>query len=343
MRIEEDIKLDYADVLFRPKRSTLSSRKDVELKRSYKFKYSNHQWSGTPIIAANMDGVGVIEVAKSLAKFEIMTCLTKQHDIRTIKRNSVIKEIYPHLVLSTGTSDEDYKRLNAILKEYSFFEFICIDIANGYSDHFSKFVSSVREKYPTKTIIAGNVVTADMTQELVMNGADIVKVGIGPGSVCTTRLQTGVGYPQLSAVIECADAAHGLGAHIIADGGCTCPGDIAKGFGAGGDFVMLGGMFAGHEEGGGKKIKKNGSQFIEFYGTSSDTAIDKHYGGLSDYRSSEGKKVQLKYRGKIKDTVLNILGGLRSSCTYVGAPSLKQLSKCTTFVRVNQQFNDTFE
>mgnify|MGYP006106098121 FL=1 len=343
MRIEEDIKLDYADVLFRPKRSTLSSRKDVELKRTYKFKYSNHQWTGTPIIAANMDGVGELEVAKSLAKFEIMTCLTKQHDIKAIKRNSAIKEIFPHVALSTGTSDKDYKRLNEILKEFSFFEFICIDIANGYSDHFSKFVRSVREKYPTKTIIAGNVVTADMTQELVMSGADIVKVGIGPGSVCTTRIQTGVGYPQLSAVIECADAAHGLGAHIIADGGCTCPGDVAKAFGGGADFVMLGGMFAGHEEGGGKKIKKNGSQFIEFYGSSSDTALDKHYGGLADYRSSEGKKVQLKYRGKIKDTVLNILGGVRSSCTYVGAPSLKQLSKCTTFIRVNQQFNDTFE
>ena len=343
MRIEEDIKLDYADVLFRPKRSALSSRKNVELKRTYKFKYSNHQWSGMPIIAANMDGVGEIEIAKNLAKFEIMTCLTKQHDIKTIKHCSTIKKIHPYLVLSTGTGDDDYKRLNDILKECSFFEFICIDIANGYSDHFSKFVSSVREKYPTKTIIAGNVVTADMTQELVMNGADIVKVGIGPGSVCTTRIQTGVGYPQLSAVIECADAAHGLGAHIIADGGCTCPGDVAKAFGGGGDFVMLGGMFAGHKEGGGKKIKKNGLQFIEFYGSSSDTAIDKHYGGLSDYRSSEGKKVQLKYRGKIRDTVLNVLGGLRSSCTYVGAPSLKQLSKCTTFVRVNQQHNDSFE
>jgi GMP reductase len=343
MRIEEDIKLDYDDVLFRPKRSTLSSRKDVEIKRTYKFKYSKHQWSGTPIIAANMDGVGELEIAKNLAKFEIMTCLTKQHDLKTIKRNSVIKEIYPHIALSTGTSDKDYKRLNEILKEFSFFEFICIDIANGYSDHFSKFVRSVREKYPTKTIIAGNVVTADMTQELVMSGADIVKVGIGPGSVCTTRIQTGVGYPQLSAVIECADAAHGLGAHIIADGGCTCPGDVAKAFGGGADFVMLGGMFAGHEEGGGKKIKKNGSQFIEFYGSSSDTALDKHYGGLADYRSSEGKKVQLRYRGKIKDTVLNILGGVRSSCTYVGAPSLKQLSKCTTFIRVNKQFNDTFK
>ena len=342
MRIEEDIKLDYADVLFRPKRSTLSSRKDVELQRTYKFKYSNHQWKGIPIMAANMDGVGEIEVAKNLASFEIMTCLTKQHDLKRIKRNSSTKEIHKHLILSTGTSNEDYKRLNEIMKECSFFEFICIDIANGYSDHFSKFVASVREKYPTKTIIAGNVVTADMTQELVMNGADIVKVGIGPGSVCTTRIQTGVGYPQLSAVIECSDAAHGLGAHIIADGGCTCPGDVAKGFGGGADFVMLGGMFAGHDEGSGKIVKVNGSKYIEFYGSSSDTANNKHYGGLSDYRSSEGRTVRVKYRGKIQDTILNILGGLRSSCTYVGAPSLKQLSKCTTFVRVSNQFNDTF-
>ena len=342
MRIEEDIKLDYSDVLFRPKRSTLHSRKDVELKRTYKFKYSNHEWSGIPIMTANMDGVGELEIAKSLSKFEMITTLTKQHDIKIIKRCSYIKSIYPHLALSTGTGDKDFKRIQEILKNYSFFQFICIDVANGYSDHFSKFVKSVREQYPTKTIIAGNVVTADMTQELILSGADIVKVGIGPGSVCTTRIQTGVGYPQLSAVIECADAAHGLGAHIIADGGCTCPGDIAKAFGGGADFVMLGGMFAGHYEGKGKIVKKNGSKYVEFYGSSSDTANEKHYGGLLNYRSSEGKTVSVKYRGKVKDTIHNILGGIRSSCTYVGAPSLKQLSKCTTFVRVSNQFNDTF-
>ena len=213
---------------------------------------------------------------------------------------------------------------------------------SGYSERFSAFLKSVRDKYPTKTIIAGNVVTADMTQELILSGADIVKVGIGPGSVCTTRIQTGVGYPQLSAVIECADAAHGLGAHIIADGGCTCPGDVSKGFGGGADFVMLGGMFAGHDEGKGKIVKSNGSKYIEFYGSSSETANKKHYGGLSNYRSSEGRTVRVKYRGKIKDTIQDILGGVRSSCTYVGAPSLKQLSKCTTFVRVSSQFNDTF-
>ena len=308
MRLEEDIKLDYSDVLFRPKRSTLQSRKDVNLKRTYRFKYSKNEWSGIPIIAANMDGVGELSIAEKLAEFEMITCLTKQHDEKKLKKCKIIKKIYPHLALSIGIKKEDFENLNNVLKEFNFIKFICIDVANGYSEHFSKFVKSVRDKYPTKTIIAGNVVTADMTQELILSGADIVKVGIGPGSVCTTRTQTGVGYPQLSAVIECADAAHGLGAHIIADGGCTCPGDVAKGFGGGADFVMLGGMFAGHDEGKGKIIKTNGKKFIEFYGSSSDVANKKHYGGLSDYRSSEGRTVRIKYRGKIKDTILNILG-----------------------------------
>ena len=342
MRIEEDLKLDYSDVLFRPKRSTLSSRKDVNLKRTYKFKYSNNEWSGIPIMAANMDGVGELGVAEKLSEDGMITCLTKQHDVQKIKKFKKIKSIYQNIALSIGTRVGDFDRLDKILKEYSFFKFICIDVANGYSEHFSSFLKSIRDKYPTKTIIAGNVVTADMTQELVLSGADIVKVGIGPGSVCTTRIQTGVGYPQLSAVMECADAAHGLGAHIIADGGCTCPGDVAKGFGGGADFVMLGGMFAGHDEGKGKIIKNNGSKYIQFYGSSSDIANKKHYGGLSTYRSSEGRTVKVKYRGKIKDTISNILGGIRSSCTYVGAPSLKQLSKCTTFVRVSNQFNETF-
>ena len=168
----------------------------------------------------------------------------------------------------------------------------------------------------------------------------IVKVGIGPGSVCTTRIQT-----ELVILNKCSNrmcwSAHGLGAHIIADGGCTCPGDVAKAFGGGGDFVMLGGMLAGHDEGNGKIIKVNGSKY-RVYGSSSDAANNKHYGGLSDYRSSEGRTVRVKYRGKLQDTISNILGGIRSSCTYVGAPSLKQLSKCTTFVRVSNQFNDTF-
>ena len=342
MRIEEEIKLDYSDVLFRPKRSTLKSRKDVDLNRKYTFKHSRLSWKGIPIIASNMDGVGEIDVAKKLSSHKLMTALTKQHDINQIgtiyKRNI----FFDSIALSCGTSKDSYNRLNSILKKFPKFKFICIDVANGYSENFSNFVSEVRKKYPKKTIIAGNVVTADMTQELVLSGADIVKVGIGPGSVCTTRIQTGVGYPQLSAVMECADAAHGLGAHIIADGGCTCPGDVAKGFGAGADFVMLGGMLAGHKEGGGDIIEENGSKFIEFYGSSSEEANEKHYGGLANYRSSEGKKVKIRMKNSLDSTIRDILGGVRSSCTYVGASSLKQLSKCTTFVRVNNQYNDTF-
>jgi len=342
MRIEEEIKLDYSDVLFRPKRSTLKSRKDVDLNRKYNFKYSALTWKGTPIIASNMDGVGEIGVAKKLTSHKVMTALTKQHSIEQIKEIYLNSDTHKTVALSCGTSTESYNRLIKILKKYPKFEFICIDVANGYSENFSHFVSNVRKKYPKKTIIAGNVVTADMTQELILSGADIVKVGIGPGSVCTTRIQTGVGYPQLSAVMECADAAHGLGAHIIADGGCTCPGDVAKGFGAGADFVMLGGMLAGHKEGGGNIIDINGKKFIEFYGSSSEEANEKHYGGLANYRSSEGKKVTIPLKNSLDKTIRDILGGIRSSCTYVGAPSLKQLSKCTTFVRVNNQYNDTF-
>ena len=342
MRIEEEIKLDYSDVLFRPKRSTLKSRREVDLKRKYKFKYSGLNWEGIPIIASNMDGVGEVEIALKLASFNLMTALTKQHNDKDIEILKKKKSIHNYVALSCGTSNESYKRLNLLIKKNPKFKFICIDVANGYSENFSQFVREVRKKYPSKTIIAGNVVTADMTQELVLSGADIVKVGIGPGSVCTTRIQTGVGYPQLSAVLECADAAHGLGAHIIADGGCTCPGDVAKGFGAGADFVMLGGMLAGHKESGGKIILDKGKKFIEFYGSSSEEANEKHYGGLADYRSSEGKKVKIEYRSSLDKTVKDILGGIRSSCTYVGAPTLKQLSKCTTFVRVNNQYNDTF-
>ena len=342
MRIEEEIKLDYSDVLFRPKRSTLKSRKDVDLNRKYTFKHSRSSWKGIPIIASNMDGVGEIDVAKKLTSHKLMTALTKQHDINQIGTIYKKNIFFDSIALSCGTSKDSYNRLNSILKKYPKFKFICIDVANGYSENFSNFVSEVRKKYPKKTIIAGNVVTADMTQELVLSGADIVKVGIGPGSVCTTRIQTGVGYPQLSAVIECADAAHGLGAHIIADGGCTCPGDVAKGFGAGADFVMLGGMLAGHKEGGGDIIEDKGSKYIEFYGSSSEEANEKHYGGLANYRSSEGKKVKIQMKNSLDSTIRDILGGVRSSCTYVGASSLKQLSKCTTFVRVHNQYNDTF-
>ena len=337
MRIEDEIKLDFKDVLIRPKRSNLSSRKEVDLKRTFKFKHSGFEWTGVPIMASNMDGVGTLAMAEELYNHQMFTCLVKSYDMESLAR-TVEKIGGNYFAVSTGTSTKDFVRLSSIINEYSSVRFICIDVANGYSERFGDYVEDVREAFPDKTIIAGNVVTADMTQELILRGADIVKVGIGPGSVCTTRIQTGVGYPQLSAIIECADAAHGLGAHIIADGGCVCPGDVAKAFGAGADFVMLGGMLAGHDEGGGEI--KDGK--VTFYGMSSDTAMNKHSGGVAEYRSSEGRTVQVPHRGPVQNTVLDLLGGLRSSCTYVGAPTLKQLSKCTTFIRTNRQFNDVF-
>ena len=337
MRILDDIKLDFKDVLFVPKRSTLSSRREVNLTRTYKFKHSQTEWSGVPIMASNMDGVGTLEMAKALYEHQMFTCLVKSYDEDDLF--DLTGEFGgQYFAVSTGTSDKDFLKLRQIINAYPEIHFICIDVANGYSEHFGEYVSKVRQTYPTHTIIAGNVVTADMTQELILRGADIVKVGIGPGSVCTTRIQTGVGYPQLSAIIECSDAAHGLGGHIIADGGCTCPGDVAKAFGAGADFVMLGGMLAGHDEGGG--TVEDGK--ITFYGMSSDTAMNKHNGGMATYRSSEGRTVTVPYRGPVNDTVLDLLGGIRSTCTYVGANTLKNLSKCTTFVRVTQQFNNVF-
>jgi GMP reductase len=351
MRIEDEIKLDFRDVLIRPKRSTLSSRKEVNLNRTYKFKHSGWEWTGIPVMASNMDGVGTFEMADALYEHRMFTCLIKSYAEDQFE-NLVSNIGGNYFAVSTGTSDSDFQRLTRILNSYTEIHFICIDVANGYSERFGDFVAKVRKSYPKHTIIAGNVVTSDMTQELILRGADIVKVGIGPGSVCTTRIQTGVGYPQLSAIIECADAAHGLGGHIIADGGCTCPGDVAKAFGAGADFVMLGGMLAGHDEGGGDVIVEHhqtavmgtqvSKQFVEFYGMSSDTAMEKHSGGIADYRSSEGRTVRIPYKGAVKNTVLDLLGGLRSSCTYVGSPSLKQLSKCTTFIRVNRQINEVF-
>jgi GMP reductase len=338
MRIIEDVKLDFNDVLFVPKRSTLKSRNDVDVNRNYIFKHSGATFSGVPIMASNMDGVGTFEMTNVLSSFPLFTCLVKSYTIDDWNihyRNVDVN----YTAVSTGISDTDWDKLQKILFVFTDIKYICIDVANGYSEHFGEFVSKVRKHYPKHTIIAGNVVTADMTQELILRGADIVKVGIGPGSVCTTRIQTGVGYPQLSAIIECADAAHGLGGHIIADGGCTCPGDVAKAFGAGADFVMLGGMLAGHDEGGGEVADEH----ITFYGMSSETAMDKHSGGVADYRSSEGRTVRVPYRGAVENTVKNILGGIRSTCTYVGAESLKQLSKCTTFVRVNRQVNNPYD
>ena len=343
MRIESEIKLDFSDVLIKPKRSTLGSRKEVDLNRFYEFRNAsdNASFMGVPIMASNMDGVGTFEMADALIEQKLFTCLVKTYSAKQLieyftSGNALAKRCF--VAMSIGIAEHDLEKLDQVMNLH-IIKFLCIDVANGYSERFATTVEKIREKYPELIIIAGNVVTGEMTEELILSGADIVKVGIGPGSVCTTRIKTGVGYPQLSAIIECADAAHGLGGHIIADGGCSSSGDIAKAFGAGADFVMLGGMMAGHDEGGGEVIDGN----VQFYGMSSDTANTKHFGGLKEYRSSEGRTVKIPYKGAIKDTVQDILGGIRSACTYAGARKIKDLSKCTTFIRVNNQYNKIFE
>jgi GMP reductase len=341
MRIEYDIKLGFKDVMFRPKRSTLKSRSEVNLDRKFRFVHAPFDWEGIPIMAANMDTVGTFEMALALNTAKVFTAIHKHYSLD--EWNSFLKKapdgIEEYIAVSTGTGEQDLQKVAEIFELFPKLKFICIDVANGYSQHFVNFVKEARKQFQNKIIIAGNVVTGEMVEELILSGADIVKVGIGPGSVCTTRVKTGVGYPQLSAIIECADAAHGLGGLIISDGGCSTPGDVAKAFGAGADFVMLGGMLAGHDESGGESVEIEGEIYKQFYGMSSSTAMNKHAGGVAEYRASEGKTVQVPYRGKVENTLLDILGGIRSTCTYVGASKLKELGKCTTFIRVSEQEN----
>jgi len=343
VKIDHELKLDFKDVLIRPKRSTLRSRSEVSLERTYTFRNSKFTWTGIPIFAANMDTTGTFEMVVAFTKFKVCVAVHKHYSVEEWRK---FAESQPgslnYCAVSAGSGKKDFEKLQAILAAVPGLNFICLDVANGYSESFVDCVKRVHEAFPKKTIIAGNVVTGEMTEQLILSGADIVKVGIGPGSVCTTRKKTGVGYPQLSAVLECADAAHGVGGHIISDGGCTMPGDFAKAFGAGADFVMAGGMFSGHEESGGEKVEINGKFYKLFYGMSSSTAMKKYSGGVANYRASEGKTVHVPYKGTVEATILDILGGIRSACTYTGARQLKELSKRTTFIRCTATHNTVY-
>ncbi len=369
MQIIPDDKFDFKSVLLRPKRSTLNSRREVDLIRTFKFKNSGNSWTGIPIMSANMDTTGTMEMQRELAKYKVMTCLHKHYTVDELADffNSPNTDT-EYVAYSIGIIEKDIKKWEEFYAKVpqGTVKFVCIDVANGYTERFGYVVANFHQKYPKITIIAGNVVTCEITEELILKGADIIKVGIGPGSVCTTRIQTGVGMPQLSAIMECADAAHGLGGLICADGGCVCPGDVAKAFAGGSDFVMLGGMLAGHEECNGKietsyyttnevevefnedgtikssKPKIYKKKIMKFYGMSSNTAMDKYSGGVAHYRSSEGRTVEVPFRGRVEGTILDILGGVRSTCTYVGASTLKQISKRATFIKVAQQFNSAF-
>ena len=344
MRIERDLKLTFDDVLIRPKRSTLVSRSDVDLVREFKFRHAEGTWTGIPIVAANMDTTGLFSIARVLQGHKMLTCTQKFYSTRDF--SEAWKEgIEPGCIAVTcGSTDDSFDLLKRKMSTNEDLKMICIDVANGYREVFLQFVRKVRKEFPGKIIIAGNVATREMTEALILAGADIVKVGIGPGSVCTTRKVAGVGYPQLSAISECADAAHGLNGHVMSDGGCSSPGDVSKAFAAGADFVMLGGMRAGHDESGGEVIDDgSGSKYKSFYGMSSAKAMEPHYGEVAEHRAPEGKEVRVPYRGALEVTIQSILGGLRSACSYVGARRIKDLPKCTTFIRVSMTTNEVFQ
>jgi len=342
MRIDNDLKLDFDDVLIRPKRSEAPTRSSVDLKRRYRFLNSGRTWSGIPVIASNMDSIGTIQMARALGP-DSMTCLHKYHETADLIDFFSDAAVRGHTFLTLGIKEEDLERLQQVTSQTTI-DYLCVDAANGYTKFFVDRVKRIRQSHPDLTIIAGNVATPEMVQELLISGAaDIVKIGIGPGSVCTTRIMTGVGYPQLSAIIECADAAHGLRGHVCADGGCRTPGDVVKAFAAGADFVMLGGMLAGHDECGGDWVDPEDRKAgMRFYGMSSRTAMEKHVGGVKDYRACEGKETVVPYKGPVRETLREITGGIRSACAYVGAARLKDLSKCTTFVLCQRTHNTVF-
>ena len=345
MRINYDAKLNFEDVLLQPKRSTLSSRKDVDMTRNFTFRNSGKQMNFLPIFASNMDGVGTFSMAKVLQEYKMMTVITKTTSIDEWRKAVGNGVRLQSVSVCTGTNvmwdkdAKDWKTMQDVLKSFPDVKMITIDVANAYHQNMVDFIKKVRDEYPTKIIVAGNVVTPEMTEELIINGADVVKIGIGPGSVCTTRTMTGVGVPQFSAILDCADAANGVDGHIMADGGCVYPGDIAKAFGGGAHMVMIGGMLAGHDES--EQPVMDGK--IEFYGMSSDRAREKHGKRKDGYRGNEGRLISLPYRGPVQNTVEDILGGVRSACTYIGARRLKDMPKCASFVTTNNVINRVYE
>jgi len=348
MKIETDIKLDFKDVLIKPIQSELNSRSEVNLEREFIFKNKQH-WTGVPIIISNMDTTGTFEMALEASKHKILTSIHKHYSIEDwkefIQNISIFSEnkwIYDYITVTAGISEDDLNKLDQILELLPNIKFIHLDIANGYINKFLEVISKIRYKYPNKILIAGSVVTPEIVETYIKAGVDIVKVGIGSGSVCTTRKQTAIGYPQLSCVIECSSIAKKLGGYILSDGGCTCPGDFSKAYGAGADFTMGGGMFSGHKECTGELIVKDCKQFKSFYGMSSLRANNNYNGGLNEYKSSEGKEVLIEYKGELKNTILNILGGIRSTCSYTNTKNIKDLFNNTTFIRVTQQLNTIY-
>lgn len=347
-KIINENKLDFDDVLIVPQRSTLTSRSDINLERTFKFYHSPRTWSGIPIVCSNMS-FSSFEMAKELSKFKIITCLHKYHKIeQLIEYFNKFPENIDYTFISIGYKKSDLNYLLEFKNKTSMQPNICIDVPNGHMDVFCKYCKRVRDNFPESIILAGNVTNTSSTQELLIyGGVDIIKVGIGGGSACTTRFITGCGLPQLSCCLENAYSAHGLSngskklGLICSDGGHRTPGDVCKALCAGADFVMLGGYFAGADTCDGEwEYENNIKTKFSYYGMSTHHSQEIYEENIKEYRASEGTKITVPYKGSIKNIIQELLGGIRSCCCYIGAKFIKDMSKCSQFCKTNKIHNN---
>lgn len=368
MQIIDSVQLDFSDVLIKPRRSSIDSRSKVDITREYKFKWCPYVIKGTGIMQANMGTIGNFNVSRKMLNNGLFACLHKYHNINDLidfYKELIDKgdDTWRRCLLAIGLRDDGIDKLRTLNEKLGVQVGVKFDVPNGYIPQVKEKVIELRKEFPEMFIMVGNVVTSDITEDLILSGADCVAVGIGPGGQCLTREQTGCGRPQLSAIIECADAAHQVGGMVCGDGGITCPGDLGKAFGAGADFIMIGSMFAGTLEADGDIVSKwiftgeyepadDGSgfephlelkEFKKFYGMSSTLAQETFGNGKPKYRASEGRVTLVPYAGDIDGVIEELLGGLRSTMTYIGAWKLKNIPKQCTFYKVHNQLNRTYE
>jgi GMP reductase len=374
MIINNETKLDFSDVLIVPQRSTLNSRSEILLERTFHFYHSPRIWKGIPIICANMSFCS-FDMAKELANHKMIACLHKYHSLDELSNyfNSNPQNIN-YTFVSIGYKKSDLNHLLELKNKINIQPNICIDVPNGHMDAFVKYCKKVRENFPESIIIAGNVTNTSSTQELIIyGGVDIVKIGIGGGSACTTRFLTGCGVPQLSCCLENSYIAHGLQngekklGLVCSDGGHKTVGDVCKALCAGSDFVMLGGYFAGTESCNGEwtfehkaylnkdnkykdinwwqpnspgyETEKRKTKFT-YYGMSTHHSQQLYEDNIKHYRASEGTKITVEYKGTVDRVIQELLGGIRSCCCYIGADTIKNMNKCAEFCRVSKIHNN---
>ena len=356
MNIVKEEQLDFDDVMIMPKPSTVESRKDTTIVRPFKFKWTDKVIEGNPAIAANMTTTGTFEMANELQKHQMFCALHKHYSpeevIRFLEENKRNFGTNDYIFIGTGLRQGDFENLKKIMAT-GLCNNICLDAPNGYIQGFVQHLNRLRHTFPHSIIMAGNVVTPEKTFEILQNGADVVKVGIGSGSACSTRVKTGVGRPQLSTILDCVSSAKRYGGLICSDGGIQKPADYVKAIAAYADFVMMGGYLAGCSEAGGDLICrhiKTGEQmpsgreetrireYKMFYGMSSEYAQKNHYrNGMPSYRASEGIVSLVPHKGPVRDTIQDLEGGLRSAMTYTDSRTIDEFQRNVEFYKVRRQ------